>query len=487
MAQDEQPAGSDHGYIYNHHLVSGLTSNVAATPPSTEEGLQRRLAPRQLTMIAIGSAIGVGLFLGSNVTIRLAGPAVIVTYLAGAVIALIMGYALAEMSVVHPLAGSFGVFAERYLSPWSGFVVRATYGYIQALAIGAEVTAVAIYFGLWFPGVPPWLWVVTTSALLIAINMAQVGWFGELEYWFALIKVVAIVGFIAVGLLLVTGLGPWPATGARNLIDAGGFFPNGWRGIWLALPLVVASFMGVEVIAVTAGEAERPEVSIPRAMRSVVWRLIIFYIVAIGLMLMMTPWNQLASADGGLNGSPFVRAFTSVGLPYAAGIMNLVVISAALSSANSNLYLTTRMLLSLARSGYAPRWLGGVTAKGVPLPAVAASSAGMALAIVLAVYVPQNAFLALYGTAVAGMLFVWMIVLATYLRFRKTLTDVEVAGLPIRMPWHRPTTIMAMAFIVVVLATTFFVDGLRTAVVLFLPFLAVMSLIYRRVNRVAHV
>jgi L-asparagine transporter-like permease len=204
-------------------------------------------------------------------------------------------------------------------------------------------------------------------------------------------------------------------------------------------------------------------------------------------MLMMTPWNQLASADGGLNGSPFVRAFTSVGLPYAAGIMNLVVISAALSSANSNLYLTTRMLLSLARSGYAPRWLGGVTAKGVPLPAVAASSAGMALAIVLAVYVPQNAFLALYGTAVAGMLFVWMIVLATYLRFRKALTDEQVEGLPIRMPWHRPTTIMAMAFIVVVLATTFFVDGLRTAVVLFLPFLAVMSLIYRRVNRVAHV
>jgi AAT family amino acid transporter len=460
---------------------------VAATPLSTEEGLQRRLAPRQLTMIAIGSAIGVGLFLGSTVTIQLAGPGVIIAYLAGALIALVMGYALAEMSVVHPLAGSFGVFADRYLSPWSGFVVRATYGFIQVLAIGAEVTAVAIYFGLWFPSVPQWLWVVATSALLIAINMAQVGWFGELEYWFALVKVVAIVAFIAVGFLLVTGIGPWPGTGARNLVDGpGGFLPHGWRGVWLALPLVVASFMGVEVVSVTAGEAERPEVSIPRAMRTVVWRLIIFYILAIGLMLMMTPWNQLASAGGGLTGSPFVRAFTVVGLPYAAGIMNVVVISAALSSANSNLYLTTRMLLSLARSGYAPRWLAQVRGNGVPLPAVAASSAGMALAIGLAVYAPANAFLALYGTAVAGMLFVWVVVLLTYLRFRKALSADQLARLPIRMPWHRVTTTFALVSIVAVLATTFAVDGLRSAVILFLPFLAVMSLIYARIRRLGH-
>src|SRR5262249_49399874 len=152
----------------------------------------------------------------------------------GAVIAMVMGYALAEMSVVHPLAGSFGVFADRYLSPWSGFIVRATYGFIQVLAIGAEVTAVAIYLDLWFPGVPQWVWVMATSALLIGVNMTQVGWFGELEYWLALVKVVAIVAFIAIGLLLVTGAGPWPATGARNLTDApGGFLPNGWRGIWL--------------------------------------------------------------------------------------------------------------------------------------------------------------------------------------------------------------------------------------------------------------
>src|SRR2546423_6491074 len=217
-----------------------LSPETAQGP--TEEGLRRKLVPRQIAMMAIGSAIGVGLFLGSTVTIRLAGPGVIVTYVFGALVALVMGYALAEMAVVHPVAGSFGVFADRYLSPWSGFAVRATYAFVQILAIGAEVTAVAIYFGFWFPGVPPWVWVVGMASALIAINTAHVGVFGELEYWFALIKVVAIVAFIAVGLVLVTGIGPRPATGFRYLVEGpGGFLPNGWRGVWLALTLVITS------------------------------------------------------------------------------------------------------------------------------------------------------------------------------------------------------------------------------------------------------
>ena len=181
------------------------TDPIAGPQTGTEEGLQRRLTPRQLTMIAIGGAIGVGLFLGSTVTIGLAGPSVIVTYLIGAVIALIMGYALAEMAVVHPQAGSFGVYAERYLSPWFGFVVRATYAFIQILAIGAEVTAVAIYFVFWFPGVPPWLWVAGVSAALVAVNAAPVSRFGEFEYWFAIIKVVAIIVFVLVGLGMIVG------------------------------------------------------------------------------------------------------------------------------------------------------------------------------------------------------------------------------------------------------------------------------------------
>jgi len=455
--------------------------------PSTEEGLRRKLVPRQIAMMAMGGAIGVGLFLGSTVTIRLAGPGVIVTYLVGAMIALVMGYALAEMAVVHPVAGSFGVFAERYLSAWAGFVVRATYAFVQILAIGAEVTAVAIYFTFWFPGVPAWVWVVGIAAVLVSINTAQVGLFGELEYWFALIKVTAIVAFILVGLALVTGLGPGPATGFRNLVDGpGGFLPNGWRGVWLALTLVITSYMGVEGIAVTAGEAEHPETSIPRAMRTMVVRLILFYVLAITVMLMMSPWQELAEGGGGLTGSPFVRAFAAVGIPFAAGAMNLVVISAAVSSANSNLYMTSRMLLSLARSGYAPSALAVVSTTGVPLRAVATASTGVVAAILLAVYAPANAFLALYGTAVAGMLFIWIVILFTYLRFRKALTPAQLARLPIRMRAHRLAAWGGIVSLTGIAATTFFVDGLRYSVVWFLPFLVVMSIVYARKRSATH-
>ena len=439
-------------------------------------------------MMAMGSAIGVGLLLGSAVTIRLAGPGVIVTYIFGALIAMVMGAALAEMAVVHPVAGSFGVFADEYLSPWSGFAVRATYAFVQILAIGAEVTAVAIYFAFWFPGVPSWCFVVAMAAVLAAINTAHVGVFGELEYWFASIKVAAILAFIAAGLSVVAGAGGRPAVGVRHLVgDPGGFLPNGWRGVWLALTLVITSYMGVEAIAVTAGEAQDPQTSIPRAMRTMVLRLILFYVLAIAVMLMMTPWRQLAEGGGTVTGSPFVRAFAAIGIPSAAGAMNIVVISAAMSSANSNLYMTARMLLSLARSGYAPRRLGVVTDAGVPLAAVATASTGVGAAILLAIFAPANAFLALYGTAVAGMLFIWIVILLTYLRFRAALTRDELARLPIRMPAHRAAAWFGIVSLAAISATTFFVDGLQYSVVFFLPFLALISVAYARTPREARV
>jgi AAT family amino acid transporter len=448
---------------------------------ATDEGLHRGLNQRQLTMIAIGGAIGVGLFLGSTFTISLAGPGVILTYVLGAVIALIMAYALAEMAVVHPTTGSFGVYAERYLSPWLGFAVRASYAFIQVLAIGAEVTAVAIYFGFWFPTVAQWIWVAAASIGLLLINTSRVSRFGEFEYWFALIKVAAIVAFIVIGLWIILGFGPLPAAGIRNLVDGpGGFLPHGWTGVWLALTLVITSYMGVEVIAITAGEAQHPEQSIPRAMRTMVLRLILFYLLAISVMLMMTPWDQIAGARGGITGSPFVRAFTAVGIPYAAGAMNLVVISAALSSANTNLYTTTRMLFSLSRSGFVPAWVSAVSPTGVPIRALVVASAGMALAILLAIFSPDVGFLALYGTAVAGMLFIWIVILLTYLRFRASLSPERVSALPIRLPAHKVAAVFGIVMLVAIAGTTFFVEGLRYTVPSFLPFLLVISIFYAR-------
>src|SRR5579859_1396484 len=279
----------------DQHRSDGVAI-ATGTPPAAQEGLQRRLSQRQLTMMAIGGAIGVGLFLGSGVTIRLAGPAVIFSYLLGAGIALIMSYVLAEMAVVHPVAGAFGVYAEKYLNPWAGFSVRATYGVAQIVAIGAEVTAAAIYISFWFPNVPQWIWVVLVSAALVALNSMQVNRLGEFEYWFAMIKVAAIIVFIILGLALIFGDGSRGATGWANLTQHGGFFPAGWKGVWLSLTITLTSYMGVEIIAVTAGEAERPEITIPRAMRNIVWRLILFYVLAIAITVTMVPWNQSSSS-----------------------------------------------------------------------------------------------------------------------------------------------------------------------------------------------
>ena len=433
-------------------------------------------------MLAIGGAIGVGLFLGSSVTIRLAGPGVIVTYLIGALIAMIVAYSLAEMAVVQPVAGSFGVYAQTYLSPWAGFSVRATYALVQIIAIGAEVTAVAIYFAFWFPAVPQWMWVVAVSMCLVAVNTLQVGRFGEFEYWFALIKVVAIIVFIVLGLALIIGLGPAPAIGLSNLTAHGGFLPFGWKGVWLALTLAITSYMGVEVIAVTAGEAQNPAQSIPRAMRTIVFRLVIFYVLAIGIMLAMTPWNQTGSD---LTGSPFVRALSIARIPFAAGIMNLVVITAALSSANTNLYLTTRMLFSLSRGRYAPRWLGLLSGNGVPRRALAVSTAGMIAAILLAVYAPSRAFLMLYGVAVAGMFFVWIVILLTHIAFRRAVGPERVAQLPMRLRFFPYSSALGIAALLGIAASTFYVDGLQYTVPAFVPFLLLISLAYWVIRRKA--
>jgi AAT family amino acid transporter len=437
-------------------------------------------------MMTIGGAIGVGLFLGSSVTIRLAGPGVILSYLSSAIIAIIVAYSIAEMAVVHPVAGSFGVYAQTYLSEWSGFAVRATYALVQIIAIGAEVTAVAIYCSVWFPSVPQWVWVVGVSVSLIVINAMRVGNFAEFEYWFAIIKVVAIVSFILVGLGLIFGLGPVRclgpvrAVGFSNLTAHGGFFPHGLRGVWLAMTLTLTSYMGVEIIGVTAGEAEQPEKTIPRAMRAVSFRLIVFYVLSMIVMLSMTPWDRMGS---GITGSPFVLAFAAAGIPFAASIMNLVVITAALSSANANLYLTTRTLFSLSHDGYVPKALGRLGSNGVPYFALLASTGGMAAAILLAIIAPGRAFLLLYGVAVAGMFFVWIVILLSHLAFRRSLGPARVALLPIRLPFSPYAQIAALIALAAITISTFYVEGLQYTVPSFAPFLLVITAFYYVLKR----
>ena len=463
--------------------ATSVRAPKAVKPPGTPRSspeLSRSLTQRQLTMMTIGGAIGVGLFLGSSVTIRLAGPGVILSYLFSAVIALVVAYSIAEMAVTHPVAGSFGVYAQTYLNQWSGFAVRVTYAFVQILAIGAEVTAVAIYFSVWFPSVPQWVWVVGVSVGLVAVNGLRVGNFGEFEYWFAIIKVVTIVAFILVGLGLIFGIGPARAVGFSNLTSHRGFLPHGLTGVWLALSLTLTSYMGVEIIGVTAGEALHPEKSIPRAMRTVTLRLILFYVLSITVMLSMTPWDAMGS---GITGSPFVLAFAKVGIPYAAGIMNLVVITAALSSANTNLYLTSRTLFSLSNDGYVPKALGSLGRNGVPYVALMVSSTGMAAAILLAIFAPDRAFLLLYGVAVAGMFFVWCVILLAHLYFRRSIGQARVAQLPIRLPFSPYPQIAALVALTAIAISTFYVAGLEYSVPSFIPFLLVITTLYLMLMR----
>jgi L-asparagine transporter-like permease len=305
----------------------------------------------------------------------------------------------------------------------------------------------------------------------------QVNRLGEFEYWFAMIKVAAIIAFIAVGSFLLFSHGSQGSNAWANLTQHGGFLPSGWRGVWLSLTITITSYMGVEVIAVTAGEAERPEITIPRAMKNIVWRLILFYVLAIAIMVAVVPWDQSTSSSG-LSGSPFVTAFSAAHVPFAAAIMNFVVLTAALSSVNTNLYLSTRMLFSLGRQGYSPDWMGKVSRNGVPHRALLASTAGIVAAILLAVFAPKNAFLMLYGTAVAGMFFVWLVILTSHLRFRKAVPREHILTLPMRLGAHPIFTLAGIVLLVAISMTTFFVDGLRWSVPAFSVFLGLITLVY---------
>ncbi|MGH8134109.1 MAG: amino acid permease, partial [Steroidobacteraceae bacterium] len=310
-----------------------------------EGGLQRDLSKGQIVMIGLGGAIGTGLFMGSGLAIGYAGPAVIVSYALAGFVALVMVFSLSEMAVVHPTAGSFGTYAESYLNPWAGFVVRYTYWMAQVIAIGGEAVAAGLYMTFWFPEVPVWSWALGFCLVLLYFNSRSVHNFGTVESWLALIKVTAIVLFIILGTASIFGLGS-PAVGFHNLTGLpGGFMPNGVRGLWMAVIVGIFSFNGIEVIAVTSGEARNPEIAIPAALRTMVFRLFLFYLLALTVIVTTVPWT--ATGVKIVAQSPFVSVFQHSGIAPAAGIMNFVVISAALSSMNTNVYLCSRMLFSL--------------------------------------------------------------------------------------------------------------------------------------------
>jgi AAT family amino acid transporter len=436
-----------------------------------EQVLSRQLTSAQLAMIAIGGAIGTGLFLGSALAVRVAGPGVILTYVIGAGVALLLMGALSEMAVAHPTAGSFGVYAEMYLSPYAGFVVRYTYWACQVIAIGGEATAVAIYCQWWWPQVPQWFWIASFSAALIVVNASSVANFGAFEYWFAMIKVVAIMMFLIAGAIALFGWGPQPAIGLQHYTAHGGFLPHGWSGVWFAIVFVIFGYLGSEVVAITSGEAKDPAEAVPKAMRSMVFRLIIFYLGAITILVGIVPWDQI-HPGAAITASPFVLVFQRLGVPAAAHAINFVVLTAALSSMNCNLYVVTRMIFSLSRGGYAPSSWGAVTGRGVPLNALLISSAGLLVAIVVAMRYTR-AYELLFGVSLFGGLFVWLMIFLTHLFFRrrKKLARVFLPAFPY-------LTLLGLAVMIAILASTWFVEGMAITLKAGAVWMVVVSVAY---------
>src|SRR5437763_3966160 len=450
-----------------------------------ERGLRRELSARRLTMIAIGGAIGTGLFLGSGFAISLAGPAVLGSCAGGAVIALLLMGCLAEMTVAQPTSGSFGAYAEYYIDPLAGFLVRYAYWTSIVLAVGTEVTAVALYMRFWFPALPGWLWIVGFSALLIGVNARSVNVFGAVEYWFSALKVTAIVIFILLAGYIVLGAasavpaaaaGPCAgaaAVGLRRCAACGGFMPRGVWGAWVAVIVAIFSYLSIEMIAVAAGEAAQPEVAITRAFRSTVFRLILFYLLTLALVLAIVPWTA-----AGIEESPFVKVMRALRVPAAAGIFNLVILVAALSAMNSQLYITTRMMFSLSRAHQAPRRFGLLNRRGVPVQALLFSSIGIALATVLSIVAPKSAFILMVSISAFGAMFTWMMIFITHYRFRRVHARTGAAPLRFRMVGFPATTLLGAALMAAVLLTTAFTDAFRMTLFFGLPFLAFLSAAY---------
>jgi L-asparagine transporter-like permease len=444
-----------------------------------ESGLHRTLTARKLSMIAIGGAIGTGLFLGSGFAISFAGPSVLVSYAIGALIALLLMGCLAEMTVTHPTTGSFGAYAEYYISPLAGFLVRYAYWTCIVLAVGTEVTAVALYMKFWFPLVPGWLWILGFSGTLITVNAFSVSTFGTVEYWFSLIKIAAIVVFIALAAYLLYQAGGAPsdsskaATGFSNYTAYGGFLPHGFSGMWVAVIMAIFSYLSIEMIAVAAGEAAQPEVAITRAFFSTVIRLVLFYLLTLALMLAVLPWTEAGSSR-----SPFVMVMEAWRVPAAGGVMNFVILIAALSAMNSQLYIATRMMFSLSRARQAPKRLGALTSRGIPFNALLISTSGIAVATVLSVISPSRAFLMMVGISVFGAMFTWMMIFVTHYCFRRTRMREAQAPARFRM-WGFPvTTLLGAGLMASLLITTAFTDAFRMTLVFGLPYLGLLALVY---------
>ncbi|ULO06894.1 amino acid permease [Paenibacillus sp. 19GGS1-52] len=437
--------------------------------------LTRGLKARHIELIALGGTIGVGLFMGSASTIQWAGPSVLLAYLLAGIIMFFVMRIMGEMLVLEPVTGSFATFAHKYIHPLAGFLTAWSYWFLWVTVGMAEVTAIGIYVGYWFPNIPQWLPALAGVGIIAAANLAAVKFYGEFEFWFAMIKVVAIGVMLVVGTgMIFFGLGNGGVPiGLSNLYMHGGFFAGGLKGFLFALCIVTAAYQGIELVGITAGEAENPKVTLQKAIKNIIWRILIFYVGAIFIIVTIYPWNEV-----GENGSPFVMTFAKVGIVAAAGIINFVVLTAAMSGCNSGIYSAGRMLYTLAKNGQAPKFFGKVSKSGVPRNSIITTISLLLLGVLFNYIAPDSKlFLYIYSASILPGMVPWLALAFSQFRFRKARKD-EMKDHPFKSLFFPVSNYITIIFLSLVLVGMWFNPDTHTSLIVGATFLLIVIVGY---------
>ncbi|APC16420.1 proline-specific permease ProY [Pseudomonas frederiksbergensis] len=440
-------------------------------------GLKRGLSARHIRFMALGSAIGTGLFYGSASAIQMAGPAVLLAYLIGGAAVFMVMRALGEMAVHNPVAGSFGQYASTYLGPMAGFILGWTYAFEMVIVGLADVTAFGIYMGFWFPEVARWIWVLGIVSVIGGLNLCNVKVFGEMEFWFSLLKVAAIVAMILGGFgIMLFGISHAPGsqvTSITNLWTQGGFMPNGFGGLIASFAVVMFAFGGIEIIGVTAGEAKDPQSVLPKAINAVPLRILLFYVLTLFVLMSIFPWQQIGS-----QGSPFVQIFDNLGISSAATVLNIVVISAAVSAINSDIFGAGRMMYGLAEQGHAPKAFAQLSRHGVPWMTVVVMSVALLLGVLLNYLIPENVFLLIASIATFATVWVWLMILFTQVAMRRSMTAEQVAQLKFPVPFWPYAPMAAIAFMLFVFGVLGYFPDTQAALIVGVVWIVLLVLAY---------
>lgn len=429
---------------------------------SQTSSLKRGLNTRHIRFLALGSAIGTGLFYGSASAIKLAGPSVLLAYMIAGVAIYIVMRALGEMAVHHPISDSFSHYASEYLSPFAGFTTGWTYVFEMVIVAIADVTAFGIYMGFWFPDVERWIWILSLIFFLGAINLIHVKVYGEMEFWLSIIKISAIIAMILGGLGIIFYGFHIPHSeftpGIANLWQHGGFMPNGFAGFIACFSVVVFAFGGIEIIGITAGETEDPKKAIPSAINAVPMRIILFYVLTIFVLMSIYPWNEIGS-----QGSPFVQIFEGLGIKSAAAVLNVVVITAAISAINGDVFGAGRMMYGMSKKGQAPASFSKISRHGVPWMTVIVMAGVLLIGVVLNYFIPDNVFEIIASIATFATVYVWLMILLSHFGMRKKLSKEEINKLDFPMFGFPIAPIIATIFMVFVILMIGYFPSTRPA------------------------